>query len=36
MSIVAIRYYNVWFYLHLQSELDGRFFLWGKLLINDQ
>lgn len=23
MSIVAIRYYNVWFYLHLQSELDA-------------
>ena len=22
MGIVAIRYYNVWFYLHLQSELD--------------
>lgn len=23
MGIVAIRYYNVWFYLHLQSELDA-------------
>ena len=22
MGIVAIRYYNVWFYLHLQSESD--------------
>ena len=22
MEIVAIRYYNVWFYLYLQSELD--------------
>lgn len=22
MGIVAIRYYNVWFYLHLQSEAD--------------
>lgn len=22
MGIVAIRYYNVWFYLYLQSELD--------------
>lgn len=22
MGIVAIRYYSVWFYLHLQSELD--------------
>lgn len=22
MGIVAIRYFNVWFYLHLQSELD--------------
>ena len=23
MGIVAIRYYNVWFYLHLQSEFDA-------------
>ena len=23
MGIVAIRYYNVWFYLHLQSESDA-------------
>ena len=28
MSIVAIRYYNVWFYLHLQSELDVAKFLY--------
>ena len=25
MGIVAIRYYNVWFYLHLQSEFVERF-----------
>ncbi len=28
MGIVAIRYYNVWFYLHLQSELDVAKFLY--------